>query len=589
MRSSRYTRPILLFLNVLLFCVVSQAEDSSTLVSQGITCGGHNNIVWVGMAPVTVNIKPGKSVFITVELPKSDITDITYHVFVNSTAASAKLLGRASLSINSKVIHETFQGVGIILVYGDALDSSESFGCLELRLDDRSSGGQFAVSVDSTVFKWSYVAMMLTVCSIVIVVVVLALSKLPSRANMSLTAMFQPLLTAKVLPFFVVLEIVTLAPGLITSISTYKTDFVLNGNQDACNFNFESFIAAGNIPQMESMISHMAYVTSAIIMHVLWNLQQLTRGCSVCKDTDCWHWQLGHLISVGTFFLALRSAGYHHCPLFWTAALDMSGQMACVTVLIVLLRQQRRIWDLAFKQVCCLIAYMTAFQYATSILQDRAWFQCFFTINVVAFYVVELFPLLNRWYAGRALKFSNATNVTYTAHAQKIAALAEVILSLACIGSLLLLSLLGDQDFGMSLNLMVYSIGFAMLIVETILRLSYGTLSLRAKAAVAIFVVCLVCGVKFFDYPNSGYEYTPWLSRSYSGGAAFLIFGYHDLWHFASAGILLGGVSLAMFFTDCDEESSVPERLELLGSRKSIYTIQGAHISFSTYSTSSRD
>ena len=569
MRLSRCA--LFILLNLLLFGVVCLAvEGTSALMSQGSRCGGHKSIVRVGMEPATVLIKPGKSVFVKLELPASD-TDITYHVVVNSTDASVNLLGRASLSINSKILHETFQGVGIILVYGDALDSSEAFGCLELRLDDRSSGGQFTVSVEAIVFKWSYFVVIFTGCSVVTVIVVLALAKQSSCARMSLSAMFQPLLTMQVLPFFVVLEIVTLSPGLLTSVSTYNNDFVLNGNQDACNFNFESFVASGNFPQMESMVSHLGYVTSAIIIHVLWNLQQLTHGCSVCKeDSDCWHWQLGHLISVGAFFLALRSAGYHHCPLFWTAALDMSGQMACVTVTIVLLRQQRRIWDLDFKQVCCLIAYMTAFHYATSVLQDRAWFQVVFAMHVFAFFAVELFPLFNGWYSGRVPKYSKATNVKYTARAQLVATVAEVGLSLFGIGGLLLLSLLGDQDFGMSLNLMVYCIVFAMLIVETILRLSYGTLSLRAKAAVAIFLVSLVLGVKFFESPNSGYEYTPWVSRGYSRAAVVSIFGYHDLWHFASAGFLLGGVLLAMFFTDRDRESLIPERIELLGSRKSI-------------------
>ena len=501
---------------------------------------------------VSVTVKSGETAWVAVLLGEAE-KDAVNHVVITADENSETLIGHARLYLSSGELYETFGRYGYILVYGEA--SISGIGCLSINLDDPKASGTFEISLNMTKYKTAYLGAVFMTAFMAVLFTVLSVATIPRIPHSIFHAFFRPHESLKVVGIFFVLELFAGIPGFFVSRHVYVTDF-LAGNQDACNYDFVTFLVNDGYPQFESFLTHFGYFAAALILVVVWNLENHDSvDCLMCTDgPECWHWNLGRMLGVSAFFLGIRSAGYHYCPTAWTAALDFGGQVVCSLISTIFLRQQRKVWSFPFKQVVAVIAFLTAMLYAGSLAETYTWFSVIYGFVTFVVSCFLLRPLISYLRNESSLCFSySAQAVPYTYSTQKKAAILEIILCVCIVQAAFWIHAIGHLDFGMAVNVTSYGLLIVSLLVELALRLRYKLLSSRAKLTSSILITAFIATAYLNDH-GSSYSDPASISRADSGGAFFSVFNKHDLFHVSTAVVLCAAGLTAMFFPDIDRK-----------------------------------
>ena len=241
-------------------------------------------------------------------------------------------------------IHErNFLGSGVFLVYGPELLGTAQYSCLEITVKNQTVA-TVTVSLAASTMSWTGPLIFFLSITAAAAAVVVWSSRVYTQegGRQPLSALVPSWKMVKAVAFVSLIEIFGSLPGMYHSIHTYRDQF-LEGDQDACNFDVRSFFVYGNLPVINTMISHYAYFATAAVTYCVVQWKACTCRCFCGTENECGHWQLGRLIAVAIFYLGLRSMGYHLCPSWPTVPLDYSGIGAVAYLTLSLLNEERRL------------------------------------------------------------------------------------------------------------------------------------------------------------------------------------------------------------------------------------------------------
>ena len=534
---------------------------ATALVHSSQCMDSESRIVMIDQ-PSTVSASSNSTVHIPVRYEAASLFSV-YSLSVQAHLGSPEsIFGEAKFtsSLNNRTVFQTFQGTGILLLYGFDFVNDAHEGCLEINLKDPDgSSVMLDISIRKSSLQWQspLLALLFLTAAAVAVIhwAVLRSEFIQKRRGWSSVARaLKPtnnMLEALVL--VALIEILGALPGYLYGFRTYTDEF-LAGNQDACNFDFRNFYVYDIWPALNSIFSHYAYFAGACVVYISAELEANTQYCFCGRKYRCQHWQLGRVSGITIVLVGIKSIGYHLCPTWSTVPLDYSGSASLAFVGLSLLYQQRMASKSKLTSVCIRLITLTSWAYLGSLFNTHLWFKITGAAVVLIMCYYQMQDVIEYLQGDRkSLEFSAAPYMPYSNTCNKVAAIVEAV----C-GSIVLVlcyvAYISDiMNFALAFDACyIASLGNAFLI-ELALRISHSELTKRAWSALGVVIGAIPIGLYLFQLPNSEAGKDPWQSRADSQPAMLGLFDPHDLWHIVSGVGMTALWLLMLFFADMNK------------------------------------